>query len=124
MAILSKSNISADRIVYVGKDTGESRTYVSESKELVELFFEKYNIQPNSIVMSDNGNAFIPSKDGNRESPLTSAGFNTLKQYPAAVHQFLSPTTTDTTGWRSKSGGIQALTERMMWSLVLGYCTT
>ena len=58
MAILSKSNISADRIVYVGKDTGESRTYVSESKELVELFFEKYNIQPNSIVMSDNGNAF------------------------------------------------------------------
>ena len=43
MAILSKSNISADRVVYVGKDTGESRTYVSESKELVELFFEKYN---------------------------------------------------------------------------------
>ena len=43
------------------------------------------------MVMSDNGNAIIHSKDGNRESPLTSAGFNTLKQYPAAVHQFLSP---------------------------------
>ena len=44
MASLNNYNISAERVEYIGNDKSETRTNASESKELVELFFENYDV--------------------------------------------------------------------------------
>ena len=64
------------------------------------------------MVMSDNGNAFIHSKDGNRERPLTSAALTTPIRYSAAVHQFPPPNDNTYHGMAKQNGGIQASTQR------------
>jgi transposase len=83
---LSTFEIDSDRIMYVGKQNGEGRTYVSESASLVRLFFHKYKIRDH-VIFSDNGNSF---KEG-KKSVLLKLGFRDHVFYPADVHQYLSP---------------------------------
>ena len=84
---LTRYEIEADRIVYVGKKKGENRNYVTESADLVRRFFEKFGVGEDCIVLSDNGNAF---KDEGVDI-FDALGFRQHRCYPAAVHQFLSP---------------------------------
>ena len=86
-ACLRTSNINPNRIVYVGELKKERRSYVSESADILRQFFGLYQVPSNCIVLSDNGNSFME----NGESVLEKIGFKTHLQYPAAVHQFLSP---------------------------------
>jgi transposase len=79
--------IDADRIVYVGKEKGENRTFVAESADLVRRFFETYGVEKDCTVLSDNGNAF---KDDGVDI-FEALGFKQHRSYPAAVHQYLSP---------------------------------
>ncbi len=84
---LANYKIDADRIVYVGKEKGETRAFVAESANLVRRFFEAYEVEKDCIVLSDNGNAF---KDGGVDI-FNELGFKQHFCYPAAVHQYLSP---------------------------------
>ena len=84
---LTRYEIDEDRIVYVGKEKGENRTFVTENADLVRRFFEVYGVEKNCTVLSDNGNAF---KD-NGVDIFDALGFKRHRYYPAAVHQYLSP---------------------------------
>ena len=84
---LTRYEICADRIVYVGKEKGENRTFVTESANLVRSFFGTYGIEKDCTVLSDKGNAF--KDDG--EDIFDALGFKLHRSYPAAVHQYLSP---------------------------------
>lgn len=84
---LTRYEIDADRIVYVGKEKGENRTFVAESADLVRRFFETYGVEKDCTVLSDNGNAF---KDDGVDI-FDALGFRQHRCYPAAVHQYLSP---------------------------------
>jgi len=87
VAALTRYGIDTMRVVYVGADTNERRTYCSESADLLKKFFELYEIPPGTTVFSDNGNAFFPGGI----SALTPLGFARHVAYPSAVHQYLSP---------------------------------
>jgi hypothetical protein len=84
---LTRYEIGADRIVYVGKEKGENRPFVTESADLVRCFFGTYGIEKDCTVLSDNGNAF---KDDGVDI-FDVLGFKQHRCYPAAVHQYLSP---------------------------------
>ena len=86
---LSKFGVSKDQVVYVGKNIGEKRTYVSESAQLVHRFVEHYGAEvfADHVIFSDNGNAF---REGGG-STLCNLGIENHVFYPADVHQFLSP---------------------------------
>lgn len=84
---LRRHAIGADRIVYVGQEKGEHRTFVTESSDLIRRFFGRYGIEKDCTVLSDNGNAF---KD-NGADIFDALGFKQHRCYPAAVHQYLSP---------------------------------
>ena len=73
--------------MYVGTPTGEKRTYVSESAELLRRFFAKYEVEDGCVALSDNGNSLFPKG----QSILLDLGFDLHVPYPAAVHQYLSP---------------------------------
>ncbi len=95
-------DIAPHRIVYVGSDKGEHRTYCSESAELIRRFFGLWEVREQGIALSDNGNAFYPQ--GN--SVLLALGFDSHYPYPAPVHQYLSPNDNNLHGsakatWRS-----------------------
>ena len=87
VAALARYGIQARRVIYLGTEKNESRTYVSESDDRLRRFFEGYQIPDRVVVFSDNGAAFFP--DG--VSALTSLGFAKHVAYPAPVHQYLSP---------------------------------
>jgi len=71
----------------VGKQVGETRTYVSESPQILHLFFEKFSVPPNSVILSDNGRSFTEAG----VDILLQLGFTQHLHYPAPVHQYLSP---------------------------------
>lgn len=99
---LTRCEIDADRIVYVGEEKGEDRTFVAESADLVRRFFEtyKYEVKKDCTVLSDNGNAF---KD-NGVDIFNVLGFKQHHCYPAAVHQYLSPNDNLETALRRRRG--------------------
>jgi transposase len=84
---LKESSIDIKRIVYVGKEKGESRLYVSESPALLRIFFERYKVPKCAVILSDVGNSFVDQG----KSVLLDFGFQKHIFYPAAVHQYLSP---------------------------------
>ena len=82
---LDEYGISAERIVYVGKDKNETRTWVMECPELVRLFFEVYEVPPDVTMFSDAGNSFFEKN----ESVLEDIGFKHIC-YEPLVHQYTS----------------------------------
>jgi len=83
---LEKCNVEAYRVVYVGKDKHEKRTYVPASVDIIQRFLDVYQIEPGSCWYSDNGKEFFPQGG----SSLVQADVDHVA-YPAAVHQYLSP---------------------------------
>ena len=75
------------RVVYIGKDKNETRLYASESAELLQRFFERYELPDDVVVFSDNGKSLFPGG----VSALVPLGFTKHVAYPAPVHQYLSP---------------------------------
>lgn len=84
---LQRYGIEAKRVIYLGADTKETRTYASESADLLRRFFGLYRVRRKGVVFSDNGAAFFPSG----VSALEALGFAKHVPYPAPVHQYLSP---------------------------------
>ena len=84
---LKEMGIDVNRIVYVGKEKGESRTYVTESSALLKIFFKHYKVPKQAVILSDLGNSFVDQG----KSVLLDFGFQKHVCYPAAVHQYLSP---------------------------------
>ncbi len=84
---LQNLNVEPWRVVYIGKDKNETRLYASESAELLQRFFELYEIPDGVVVFSDNGKSFFPGG----ASALKPLGFTKHVAYPAPVHQYLSP---------------------------------
>jgi len=84
---LKETGIDANRIVYVGKEKDESRTYVTESSALLRIVFKHYKIPKQAVILSDLGSSFIDQG----KSVLLDLGFHKHVCYPAAVHQYLSP---------------------------------
>jgi hypothetical protein len=85
-AVLDEFSVQSYRVVYIGKEKDEKRTYVAASAEVVQMFLSKNNIEKGSFWMSDNGNEFF-SANG---SVLERSGVTHIA-YPPAVHQYLSP---------------------------------
>jgi hypothetical protein len=75
------------RIIYVGKEKGDSRSYVSESPALLRNFFEHYKVPKGAAILSDIGGSFVDQG----KSVLLYIGFQRHVCYPAVVHQYLSP---------------------------------
>lgn len=84
---LKENSIDRKRIVYVGKEKRESRSYVSESPALLRIFFDRYKVPKCAVILSDLGNSFVDQG----KSVLLDLGFQKHVYYPAAVHQYLSP---------------------------------
>lgn len=84
---LKEMDIDIKRIVYVGKEKEESRTYVTESPALLRIFFKHYKIPKQAVILSDLGRSFVDQG----KSVLLDFGFQKHVYYPAAVHQYLSP---------------------------------
>jgi len=85
-----KYSVKKNRVVYDGKLTGETRTFVREYDDMVRDFLEyhKEKLQAQEIVyLSDNGSAFY-SANG---SVVEQLGYGKHTFYPACVHQFMSP---------------------------------
>ena len=80
----NRLRIDLDRIVYVGDKTGETRTFVQESDDLLKIFFAYYQVPKGAVGLSDNGTAF-------GSGVLEAVGFSRHACYPPAVHQYLSP---------------------------------
>lgn len=87
IATLARYGIEARRVIYIGTDKNESRTYASEGASMLRRFFGLYELPNQAVAFSDNGAAFYP--DG--VSVLKSLGFTKHVPYPAPVHQYLSP---------------------------------
>ncbi len=86
-AALVRYGIEAKRVIYIGAEKNETRTYASESADLLGRFFTLYRIRCKGVVFSDNGAAFFPGG----VSALEALGFVKHVAYPAPVHQHLSP---------------------------------
>lgn len=84
---LVRYGIEAKRVIYIGAEKNEARTYVSESADLLRRFFALYHVRRKEVVFSDNGTAFFPGG----ASVLEALGFTKHVAYPAPVHQHLSP---------------------------------
>lgn len=84
---LVRHGIEAKRVIYIGAEKNETRTYVSESADLLRRFFALYHVRRKEVVFSDNGTAFFPGG----VSVLEALGFTKHVAYPAPVHQHLSP---------------------------------
>lgn len=85
--LLGHYEIGSKRVVYLENNNNESKHFVSESPELLRLFFQRCKVKKNCLILSDNGNAFYEKG----ESVLLKIGFDIHRTYPAAVHQWLSP---------------------------------
>jgi len=86
LAAMRDTGISTDRIVYVGKGTGETGTYVPESAELLRNFWNFCGLAEDVVVFSGGGNAFFEKG----KSVLESLGFGKHITYESAIHEFLS----------------------------------
>lgn len=86
-AALVHYSIDPKRIIYIGVNKKETRTYASESADLLHQFFSIYRVRRKGVVFSDNGAAFFPGG----VSALEALGFAKHVAYPAPVHQYLSP---------------------------------
>src|SRR5581483_3492165 len=84
---LQRYGIEAKRVIYLGADTKETRTYASESADLLRRFFALYRVRQKGVVFSDNGAAFFLRG----VSALEALGFARHVPYPAPVHQYPSP---------------------------------
>ena len=89
--LLNQYGVDSEQIVYMGKPTNESRSYVPESFELVKIFCEHYgptleNFRDVTTLFSDNGHAF---KQGGQSK--LGEWFTAHEFYPSVVHQYLSP---------------------------------
>lgn len=84
---LVRYSIDAKRVIYIGNEKNETRTYASESADILRRFFEIYRVRSKGVVFSDNGAAFFPGG----VSVLETLGFERHVSYPAPVHQHLSP---------------------------------
>ena len=82
LEVLGRYGVDRSRVVYVGSEKGEKRTYVKESADLMRLFFTKYPIVTGCTLLSDGGHACAKACE---------FGFAAHLIYPSAVHQFLSP---------------------------------
>ncbi len=87
MDALSRFDINARRIIYIGAKKNETHTYVSESADILRRFFALCQIPLNVVIFSDNGKSFFPGGVSVPES----LGFAKHVSYPAPVHQYLSP---------------------------------
>jgi transposase len=78
-------SIAPERVVYLNEEnsTSTSKFYCAESPELLSLFFKYHGNVIGGNAISDNGNSFSEG--------LQQFGFAKYQQYPAAVHQYLSP---------------------------------
>lgn len=83
---LVRYGIEAKRVIYIGADKNETRTYVCESADLLRRFFALYHVRRKEVVFSDNGTAFFPGG----VSVLEALGFTKHVAYPAPVHQPLA----------------------------------
>ena len=83
---LELHGIHENRVIYVGKETGEKEVYTHECPDLLKRFFGFYGVSNDSTVLSDNGNSFFEAG----ESVLKALGFKTHECYPANVHQYIS----------------------------------
>lgn len=86
-AMLRKNLVDSNRVVYVGKETKEVGTYVSESSDLIRHFFRFYKIGEGILVLSDEGKSF----GGKKNDVFVELGFANHVTYPPDVHHFLSP---------------------------------
>lgn len=86
-AALVRHGIVPKRVIYIGSETNETRTYASESADLLHRFFALYRVRRKGVVFSDNGTAFFPGG----VSALEALGFTKHVSYPEPVHQHLSP---------------------------------
>ena len=86
-AALVRYGMEARRVVYVGVEKNESRTYASENADILRRFFELYQVRKKGVVFSDNGTALFPCG----ASVLEAIGFKRHVPYPSPVHQYLSP---------------------------------
>ena len=84
---LVRYGIDAKRVIYMGAEKNETRTYASECSDLLHRFFALHRIRRQGVVFSDNGTAFFPGG----VSALEALGFVKHVAYPAPVHQYLSP---------------------------------
>lgn len=84
---LLRYGVDPKRVVYIGKEKNETRTYAAESADLLRRFFEVYQVRTKGVVFSDNGAAFFPGG----VSALEKVGFKKHVPYPSPVHQHLSP---------------------------------
>ena len=81
--LLEKYKIEPWRIVYKGAPHGKKRKFVvPASAALVEEFLDKFDVDFDSIILSDGGNEF---------KKLGELGFRRHIRYDAAIHQWLSP---------------------------------
>jgi len=77
--------IKKERVVYLNEksNSGTSKCYCAESPKLLYSFFSYHGNFNECHVISDNGNSFSEG--------LEQFGFTKYVQYPAPVHQYLSP---------------------------------
>lgn len=80
-------DLDPDQIVYLGKKVREKRTFVTESAELVKHYFAANPPPPNTLIFSDNGRCFVERGF----SIFPQLNFNAHSNYPACVHQYISP---------------------------------
>lgn len=92
---LQRFDIDRGRVIYIGSERKETRLYVPESRDLLRLFFELYEVPEDAIVFSDNGRS--------TKGVLTHLGFAKHVFYPAPVHQYLSPNDNRLHGTAKKS---------------------
>jgi transposase len=84
---LVRYSIEAKRVIYIGSESNETRTYACESAGILRRFFKIYRVRSKGVVFSDKGTAFFPAG----ASVLEALGFERHVSYPAPVHQYLSP---------------------------------
>lgn len=83
--VLTEYEVASNRIIYCGKDKGETRTYVAASADIIQMYLDSIELEKGDVFFSDNGKEFFP-KGG---SILEANGLIHVP-YPAPVHQYLS----------------------------------
>ena len=81
--LLKHFRVSPEQIIYLP----ESSYYVGESEKLLREFFSIAKVPPNSVIFSDQGNAFF---SGGEHLIPKLCGARTAT-YPPLIHHYLSP---------------------------------
>jgi len=77
-----KYKIDESGVLYEGTDTKQNGTHVSESGDLLKIFFKTYDVN-GCVAFSDQENSI-------KNADLKSIGFESHIPYDPPVHQFLS----------------------------------